>query len=112
MILYKYLSADRIGVLRDRMIRFTQPGDFNDPFEFRPTIQQIAETPEVRNFVEQNFESLLEVELEKYGSILPFGIAQAKEPKQTRNGGGITAEQTRNKGGTIPAQPRNAGRNT
>jgi hypothetical protein len=80
VILYKYLSDDRIGVLRDRMIRFTQPGDFNDPFEFRPTLQQIANTPEVSGFVEENFDSILEIELQKYGALLPsLGVAQARE---------------------------------
>ncbi len=37
MILYKYLKPERaLSVLRSKRIRFTQPGDFNDPFEFRP----------------------------------------------------------------------------
>jgi len=36
VILYKYLSPDRINVLTRRRIRFTQPGEFNDPFEARP----------------------------------------------------------------------------
>jgi Protein of unknown function (DUF2971) len=33
VILYKYLSPGRISVLEDRLIRFTQFPDLNDPFE-------------------------------------------------------------------------------
>ena len=36
MILYKYLPPDRIDVLRDGMIRFTQLAALNDPFDCRP----------------------------------------------------------------------------
>jgi hypothetical protein len=35
-MLYKYLSPSRIKVLREREIRFTPPGSFNDPFDCRP----------------------------------------------------------------------------
>lgn len=33
MHLYKYLAPDRIDVLTNRLLRFTQPGDLNDPYE-------------------------------------------------------------------------------
>ena len=36
MFYYKYLPPERIDVLRDLSIRFTQPSAQNDPFEFRP----------------------------------------------------------------------------
>jgi hypothetical protein len=37
--LFKYMGGDRaIQVLRDQSIRFTQPGQFNDPFELCPTL--------------------------------------------------------------------------
>jgi hypothetical protein len=36
MILYKYFPAARLGILQDRLIRFTQPTDFNDPFDSTP----------------------------------------------------------------------------
>lgn len=35
-LLYKYVSPERIDVLREKRIRFTQPCFLNDPFEFRP----------------------------------------------------------------------------
>ena len=31
--IFKYVSADRIDILKDLKIRFTQPSCFNDPFE-------------------------------------------------------------------------------
>ncbi len=70
MILYKYLEPARLDVLKDKTIRFTQPGDFNDPFEFRPRIEAAASEEEVRTYVENNFEHLVEQELAKYGRLL------------------------------------------
>jgi hypothetical protein len=70
MILYKYLQPARLDVLRTKRIRFTRPGDFNDPFEFRPRIESTVSGSEVRQYVEDNFDSLLEEELAKYGSLV------------------------------------------
>lgn len=36
MIFYKYVIPERIDVLLNGMIRFTQPTALNDPFELRP----------------------------------------------------------------------------
>lgn len=36
MKVYKYASPERIDILQNAMIRFTQPALFNDPFEMRP----------------------------------------------------------------------------
>jgi hypothetical protein len=69
MILYKYLQPGRVDVLKNRNIRFTQPGDFNDPFEFRPQIQAAASDEQVRTYVENNFDQLVEQELDKYGAL-------------------------------------------
>jgi hypothetical protein len=41
---YKYLPIERISYLENELIRFTQPGDLNDPFEClpqKPTKQEI-----------------------------------------------------------------------
>lgn len=38
MGLFKFLGPERIEVLRNCSIRFTQPGAFNDPFEFQPDV--------------------------------------------------------------------------
>lgn len=36
MLLYKYLPADRVDVLENLKIRFTQSASLNDPFELKP----------------------------------------------------------------------------
>src|SRR4051794_4581312 len=36
MKLYKYVSPERIDILTNNTIRFTQPLAWNDPFELRP----------------------------------------------------------------------------
>ena len=36
MKLYKYVSLERIDILENSLLRFTQPSTFNDPFEMKP----------------------------------------------------------------------------
>ena len=48
-MLFKYLSPDRIDVLDRRLIRFTQPAAFNDPFE----MQSIIDKGDIRNLVNE-----------------------------------------------------------
>lgn len=43
MTLYKYVTADRIDVLTTGLIRFTQPGALNDPWEMKPYIERLIE---------------------------------------------------------------------
>jgi len=42
MILYKYLPPDRIGVLKNAELRFTQPEEFNDAFDSAPLFDQLG----------------------------------------------------------------------
>jgi hypothetical protein len=42
MYLYKYLVPDRVDVLRNGMIRFTQAFGLNDPFELRPYFTELV----------------------------------------------------------------------
>jgi hypothetical protein len=73
MILYKYSQPARTDdLLRRRRIRFTQPGDFNDPFEFRPKIREVTSDADVQAYVEKHFEQLVEEELAKYGALTQF----------------------------------------
>lgn len=53
MILYKYLS--RFEVLTTGMLRFTQPGSFNDPFEVTPYIDALVERSKITSFSEALF---------------------------------------------------------
>jgi hypothetical protein len=41
MTLYKYALAERIDVLRNGLIRFSQPSVLNDPWEMRPHIKSV-----------------------------------------------------------------------
>ncbi len=42
MIFYKYVTAERIDILQNRLIRFTQPDALNDPFEAKPHFHAFA----------------------------------------------------------------------
>ena len=47
MFLYKYVTAERVSVLRNGLVRFTQPQALNDPFEIKPNIAKIFEQSEL-----------------------------------------------------------------
>src|SRR5438105_1260976 len=53
-ILYKYLPPERITFLNDELLRFTQPGDLNDPFECIPTISKVDLMAVISGAVERN----------------------------------------------------------
>lgn len=53
MVFYKYVSAERIDILQNRLIRFTQPNAMNDPFEARPYFYKLGSKEEfAKNFAE------------------------------------------------------------
>jgi hypothetical protein len=61
MIVYKYLHSDRIDVLENAAIRFTQPAALNDPFETMPCFTE--------------FKAYLQEQIEnRYGGVLPDAI--------------------------------------
>jgi Protein of unknown function (DUF2971) len=41
-VLYKYFPSSRYSFIADRLVRFTQPGDFNDPFELHPSFDLMS----------------------------------------------------------------------
>ena len=41
--LYKYVTADRIDILQNGHIRFTQPSVLNDPFEMSADVTSVRE---------------------------------------------------------------------
>lgn len=83
MLLYKYFPAERIDVLKNCRIRFTPPGGFNDPFEFRPVLQSLASDDEVQAIMDQEFEVAVNNEIAKYtailGSVPQEGLSRIKE---------------------------------
>jgi len=70
--IFKYFAPERIGVLSDKLIRYTPLGRFNDPFEGRP---------EIRGFVSD------EEALSKFASALPGELSPAydKLPAEVRS---------------------------
>jgi hypothetical protein len=66
VILYKYLSSDRIDVFLNCKIRYTQFGDFNDPYELNPNIDRIAEDEEIINLTKKDLSRLIEQEYDRY----------------------------------------------
>lgn len=72
MILYKYLPPTRIHTIQKCLIRFTQYGDFNDPFELNPNIDKLAEESEIRALVSRNFVKIVEEEYDKNPIISAF----------------------------------------
>ncbi|SMC89246.1 DUF2971 domain-containing protein [Sporomusa malonica] len=53
MMLYKYLAPERIDVLQKCLLRYTQPGAFNDPFEVTPYVSKLAEKREAQSMLEK-----------------------------------------------------------
>lgn len=52
-MLYKYLAPDRIDIIENCHIRFTQSVVFNDPFEIKPHINSIAPEDELRRQLDE-----------------------------------------------------------
>ena len=46
MVFYKYVSAKRISIFQNRLIRFTQPLALNDPFEAKPHFYKLGSKEE------------------------------------------------------------------
>jgi hypothetical protein len=90
MSLYKYVPPERLDVLRNLRIRFTQPGAQNDPFEFRPLVSRFRR-PEVahQQLSEQWNEKFpkvvsqldpdTQVRLEKFMRRFPACVASVRE---------------------------------
>ena len=53
MILYKYLSPERVDVLRKCHIRYTQPKAFNDPFEVSIYLEKLADDSRIDSTLEE-----------------------------------------------------------
>ena len=81
MILYKYVVRDRIDILDNGLIRFTQASSLNDPFETRPHIDALLDRRTIKPTVDGLFasvsadEALFDVEYER-------ALADAAIPKE------------------------------
>lgn len=66
MYIYKYLHEDRIeDILEHNLLRFTQPKEFNDPFELRPLLKFVSDESILNNDIESNFESTIKKEYDE-----------------------------------------------
>lgn len=63
--IYKYLSPERTSILKDGLIRFSQPQAFNDPFEMKPYIKKISNLKELEYSYEEKFDDCNRPEYEK-----------------------------------------------
>ncbi|MEO6104284.1 MAG: DUF2971 domain-containing protein [Pseudoxanthomonas sp.] len=80
MAIYKYLSSERIDVLRDARVRFTQPNALNDPFELKPFFKTIFNMETFREKIRGRMD-LRPAILEKYKE-LPGEILAMFTPDQ------------------------------
>lgn len=62
MSIFKYVTEERIDILKESCIRFTQPSQFNDPFEVFPYFQAITDDKFVEELIKSEWN---EAELEK-----------------------------------------------
>ncbi|AWJ82833.1 hypothetical protein TSH58p_04450 [Azospirillum sp. TSH58] len=75
MKLYKYVTADRIDVIQNRMIRFTPPFALNDPFEMQPIIGGLADDDFLEREFEENYETTIRRLYESepiFSLVMPF----------------------------------------
>lgn len=62
--LYKFLHNERIDVLKNQQIRFTQPSALNDPFELKPLFEILFSSEQLDEILNPSF-SLFEEALRK-----------------------------------------------
>lgn len=66
MALYKYMCGKgAIRLFGTSMLRFTQPGEFNDPFEMQPFLKGLADTPTLENQFHGGFAKTLDPQIDE-----------------------------------------------
>jgi len=78
MILYKYLSEERLSILDDGLVRFTQPQAFNDPFELKPYLKSLASESVITDELNEQFESIFKEEYSKLPPATKNNISYSK----------------------------------
>jgi hypothetical protein len=66
MELYKYLKPERSEIVENLMIKFSQPNDFNDPFESLPFISSIMSIDSADKFYRENYEEVINPRIEAF----------------------------------------------
>src|SRR5207302_8041764 len=66
MPLYKYVSGEgAVRLFHSGMVRFTQPIEFNDPFEMQPFIKGLADEPTLESQFNDGFGKTLDPQINK-----------------------------------------------
>src|SRR5437870_5816759 len=66
MSLYKYVSEKgALRLFRSGMVRFTQPIEFNDPFEMQPFIKGLADEPTLESQFDDGFGKTLDPQIDE-----------------------------------------------
>ncbi|HBB18409.1 MAG TPA: hypothetical protein DCZ97_15940 [Syntrophus sp. (in: bacteria)] len=90
MPIYKYVTIDRLDILTNGLIRFTQPSAFNDPFEAYPFFSKLADDEEINkalqiprswdsNKIDQLIDDSLQKALNKQpvAKVLPYSMLKS-----------------------------------
>jgi hypothetical protein len=65
MSLYKYMPGEgAVRLFRSGMLRFTQPIEFNDPFEMQPFLKGLADTPTLEGHFHDEFGKALDPQID------------------------------------------------
>ena len=71
--LYKYFTEERIDIFRNGLIRYTQPNEFNDPFDSLPYLKSMANHELIDEYIKKfdidaghRYEKILDEELNKH----------------------------------------------
>ena len=64
-VLYKYMHPDRLDVVENQKIRFTQPNFLNDPFEVRPIFRSIFDRKDLERTFRRDLEHAICEEIDK-----------------------------------------------
>ncbi len=67
--LYKFVAPDRVDILENGLIRFTQPSALNDPFEFRPLFDQMISENGLRETLSSARELIGDQLRQKYAAL-------------------------------------------
>ncbi|GAB7027596.1 hypothetical protein [Geotalea toluenoxydans] len=77
-MLYKYLIVDRVSVLEDLEVRFSQPRALNDPFEASPLIDATLDQADFIKKIELDAEELWSTTADKEKTPGNYQLLQAQ----------------------------------
>ena len=79
MPLYKYVTAERIDVLQNGLIRFSQPSALNDPWDMRPHVERLFTDNDLDEHVTAPLKPESDTQLIDYVSQIIEDFAKSQE---------------------------------